>query len=196
MPSIPPHREWEDIATLELPAIMSHFHDLRKRCTTTRDALNAALIDLETFTQIFLSKHAPISSYDKGDYLNALANARVAGRSIFAPQEAYRSAITTLGLLVSDLIDVVPVENNMKEDVRARFNKGMSTADQKEEGVRKAMRGLADGRSKGYENFALVVYLDTAKQRSKNWYKEEKTFKAWAEECISELRHGDEGWLS
>jgi hypothetical protein len=175
---------------------MTHLRDLTERCTITCDAHNAALFHLEMSTQILLSKHSPISSRDMDDYVSAFTKARFAGRNIFVPQEAYRSAVATLGMLVSDLVDVLPADSDIKEDVRARFNEGMSAAGENEENVRKVMRGLADERSKGHESFALVVYLNTARQRLKNWDEEEKRFKAWAGECIGELRHGDVGWLS
>jgi hypothetical protein len=41
----------------------------------------------------------------------------------------------------------------------AKFNEAMIRANQKEGTVRKLMRGLGDGRSKGGEDYALAIYI-------------------------------------
>ena len=185
--TLPPHREWEDLAELELPAITTKLRELTKRCATTRDALDNALIHLDTLTQIFLAKHSPMSSEDRADYLHTYTAAMTAGRGIFPPQEAYRSAITTLGMLVTDLIDVLPEKSTTKKRLRAEFDEGMMRANEKEEGIRKSMRGLVDDTCKGGESYALAVYMAISRQRFKNWSAEEKRFKSWAGECVGAL---------
>jgi hypothetical protein len=158
------------------------------RCLSTRVALDIALTTLETSTQFFLSADPPMSSSSVTAYYNAYTCARLAGSALFAPQNAYRSVVTTLGILVADLVDLLPENSDFAADVTARFRKGVRETEEREEAVRRHMRGLADGRSRGQEGLAIVVYLDTARQRFGNLKGEEGRLVGWAGECVRVLR--------
>ena len=63
----------------------------------------------------------------------------------------------------------------------------MGKANDKEEGVRKSMRGLVDGTYKGGESYALTAYMHIAKQRLANWGAEVDRFKEWASQSMLAL---------
>jgi hypothetical protein len=163
-------------------------HSVNTRCLSTRAALDTALTDLETSTHLFLTADRPTCSVSMTTYLSAYSCARRAGQALFAPQDAYRRAVATLGMLVADLIDVLPGDMESAAEVDARFKQSVREAGEREEAVRKHMRGLADGRSWGREGFALEVYLDTARKRFGSWSKEEERLVELAGECVRALR--------
>jgi len=170
---------------------MAILGDLTARCATTRVLLDNALTNLVTIIQIFLSKHSPMSDTEHADYHRAFKTAIDAGRSLFPPQEAYRSAIATFGMLISDLIDALPKKSVVRKRMRKEFDEGMVQANMREEGVRKSMRGLVDGTCKGGENYALRAYMSIVRQRLGNYGSEEERFKAWADECRVALLRED-----
>ncbi|KAF2823275.1 hypothetical protein CC86DRAFT_384658 [Ophiobolus disseminans] len=185
--TVPPHRKWVDLSILEFPAVTTMLNDLTERCAFIRSFLDNALTDLETVTQIYVSKYAPMSIEEHEDYTRSFSAAIAAGRRIFPPQEAYRCALTTLGMFVTDLIDALPENSRVRQRVRKAFEEGMAEANGKEEGIRKSLRGLVTNTSKGGESYALAVYMDMAQQRLTNWSAQEDNFKTWASECMVAL---------
>lgn len=186
-PVIPAHREWEDLAALNQRAITKQLQTLKNRCATTRDTLDNTLTTLEISKHMFLGKSTPTSSAEIAEYLDTFTKAQIAGRAIFTPQDAYRSAVTTLSLLVIDLADMLPEKNVVKDRVVSQVKMGMKKAEQDEESARTMLRGLADHMSQGRERHALVAYLENVRLRIKNWGVVEANLKNWARECLKEL---------
>jgi hypothetical protein len=184
---LPAHREWVDLFDLDMPVILAHLRSLTLRCATMRAALSTAVTELDILMQSFLNKHALTSSEDIANYLRTFNIIVDVGRGIFPPQEAYRSAITTFGLFVTDLINLLPKGSPLRTRMRAEFDKDMVGADAQEEAVRKLIRDLVHGTCKGGERYALAVYLGIMRQRFKNWSAEEERFNARANECVVAL---------
>jgi hypothetical protein len=120
-------------------------------------------------------------------YLGVFTNALVVSRTIFAPQEAYRNALTTLGMLITDLVEMLPAKCAVKKSMTEKLGPGLKTANKAEQGVRSLLRALADPANKGKENNGLIVYMNTVRQRFDNWATEEAKLKEWAGECIGAL---------
>jgi hypothetical protein len=180
--TFPTHHEWEELATLNPHANSELLCSLQKRCAIARGALDTALTTLEIATHIMLGKRTPDSAEDFTAYLDAFRKAQVAGHAIFPPQQAYQNAITTLGMLVTNLIDLLPENYMNKGRMSKELKEGIAKAHHDEETVREALRGLA-GRS-GSHNDALMTYIFTARMRFKTWSKQELKLKKWAEECM------------
>jgi hypothetical protein len=94
---------WQDLATLEPPAIFARSEILKQRCGAARDALDNALTAHEIATYMFLGKSTPTSSAEVAEYLAVFKKAQIAGHAIFAPQNAYRSAIGDLRTFINHL---------------------------------------------------------------------------------------------
>lgn len=178
---LPPHREWDDLSTLAHSEITTHMHALTQRCKTTHEALTTALANLRLSTQLFLAVHRPLTHAQVTAYAAAYAAAQTAGRALFAPQEAYRSALATLGMFVSDVIDALPRASAVKERLKRELDEGMHEANGKEEEVRTAMRRLAEETRKGGERFGLAVYVGCVGERERNWTVLEGRLRTWAE---------------
>jgi hypothetical protein len=172
---------------LDLPVIVNTLNILTNRCDAARVAFDDALIKFEISTHIFLAKTSHTSVEDVGDYIGVLTDALLVSRVIFAPQEAYRNALTTLGLLVTDLVELLPKKHAVRKSMSAKLDEGLTKADGAEQTIRELLRGLADPSSKGRESYGLVVYMDAARQRFGNWASEKECFGEWAGECISAL---------
>jgi hypothetical protein len=172
---------------LDLPVIVNTLNILTNRCDVARAAFDDALTKFEISTHIFLAKTSHKSVGDVGDYLGVLKDALIASRTIFAPQEAYRIALTTLGLLITDLVELLPKKHAVKKSVSAKLDDGLAKADKAEQTIRQLLTGLADPASKGRESYGLVVYMNTARQRLGNWASEQERFQEWSGECISVL---------
>jgi hypothetical protein len=181
---LPAHREWDDVATLDLPTVVNYLSGLVNRCAAFRKALDEFLTDFEIATHIFIAKQAPMTSAGIADYLNGLVKAQIAGRAIFAPQEAYRNALTTLGMLAADMIAALPKMSKDKKRLGDGLKRSLSHSDEDEEDVRGVLRGLAEQTSKGKERHSLLVYMETARRRLAKWKAEEAKFKKWAENCL------------
>ncbi|KAF1913962.1 hypothetical protein BDU57DRAFT_541335 [Ampelomyces quisqualis] len=178
------HREWDDVGTLELSTIVVHLTDLINRCAATRHALDEAMTVFEISTHIFIAKLPPTTSDGIARYLNELVKAQIAGRAIFAPQEAYRNALTTLGMLAADMIEALPKKSKDRKRLSDGLKRSMSGANTDEQTARRVLRGLAGQTSKGGERHSLLVYMETARKRLTRWKVEEAKFKEWAEECV------------
>jgi hypothetical protein len=158
------------------------------RCAGARIALHEALTKFEISTHMFLGE----TSYNKlvedvPAYLGVFTNALVVSRTIFAPQEAYRNALATLGMLVADMVEMLPAKCAIKTSMNEKLGRELKKADVAEQGVGSLLRALADPVNKGKENYGLVVYMNTVRQRFNNWAMEEARFKEWAGECIGAL---------
>jgi hypothetical protein len=182
--TLPAHREWEELAILNTYANSELLCSLQKRCAIARGALDTALTTLEIATHIMLGKRTPDSVEDFIAYLDAFRKAQVAGHAIFPPQQAYHNSITTLGMLVTDLVDLLP-KNYMNGRTSKELKEGIAMAHHGEEAIREALRSLA-GRS-GSHNDALMAYILTARIRLKTWSKQEEKLKKWAEECMAAM---------
>jgi hypothetical protein len=187
MISFPPHREWRALDTLSSPAIVAHLNDLIMRCAAANEAYGNALTKLQITTHLFLAKHSPSSPEDRAVYFDAFARAQNAGQAIFAPQQTYRNAIVTFYMLVEDVVDLLPDVDANKEEMMMKFKEGTSEAEKNEDDVRRILRELAGKTSKGNESQALLTYLETARQRLKNWNEEEARLQALAEEALGAL---------
>jgi len=181
---LPAHREWSDLFGLEIPAITGHLHSLKQRCTTTRAARDTALTSFDTLLQSFINPQDINSPEYVANYLRSFKVILEASRSVFPPQEAYRAALTTLGLFVTDLIDVLPRKSELWKQMRPDFDDSMARANYAEEGVRKAIRELGKNSCKLERRDALQAYLHLMQERARNWGEEEARFKDWADECI------------
>jgi hypothetical protein len=150
--------------------------------------LHEALTKFEISTHMFLAE----TSYNKlvedvPAYLGVFTNAIVVNRTIFAPQDAYRNALATLGMLIADMVEMLPAKCATKKSMKEKLEPGLKQADKEEQGVRTLLRALADPVNKGKENYGLIVYMNTVRQRFDNWAMEEARFKEWAGECIGAL---------
>jgi hypothetical protein len=172
---------------MDLPAIANHLSVLTTRCAAARIAFHDALTKFEISTHIFLAKTSHTSVENVANYLGVFTNALLVSRAIFPPQEAYRNALTTLGMLIKDLVEVLPKRHTVKKSVAAKLEDELAKADSAEQAVRQLLRGLADPASKGKESYGLVIYMNAARQRFRNWEVEEARFKEWAGECIGAL---------
>jgi hypothetical protein len=173
---------------LDFPAITNLIDLLTKRCAVARIALHEALTDFEFSTHTLLAE----TSYNKlvediPAYLGVFRNAIVVSRTIFPAQEAYRSALTTLGMLITDLVDVLPEKCAVKKSMKENLGPGLKKADKVEQGIRTLLGALADPANKGRERYGLMVYMNTVRERFENWGVEEARFRAWAGECIGAL---------
>lgn len=182
--AFPAHREWEDVATLDLPSIVAQLTGLINRCAATRKAMGKALYELEIYTRIFLAQQPPTTPSAIAGYLNDLVKAQIAGRAIFAPQDAYRNALATLCMLAAEMIESLPKKSKDRKRLGDGLKLSLASANYHEETTREVLRGLAVETSKGKERHALLVYIDTAQSRLKKWEAEEAKFREWAEGCV------------
>jgi hypothetical protein len=180
---LPAHREWPDLFDLELPAITDHLQRLKQRCTHTRVALDTSLTHFDALTQSLIGEQSINSSQDVANYLLNFKIVLETSRGVFPPQEAYRAAITTLGLFVTDLIDVLPRKSELWKRMRPEFDNGMLRANLAEDNIRTSLRGLVTTR-KGEERYGLALYLHLMHERVKSWDEEEGRFIEWAKECV------------
>ncbi|KAF1841575.1 uncharacterized protein K460DRAFT_358313 [Cucurbitaria berberidis CBS 394.84] len=182
--TLPLHRDWPEITTLDLSEIKSHFHRLTSCCAMACDTFDVTLMDLETHNQIFLRTRTPASHSDITEYLCTYTATQKAGGRIFGPQSQYRNAMKTLRLFVTDLIEALL----RKGEMRGRMEKNVSfinkQVNEKEDVISKSLRGLVDETSKGGEKFALVMYTNNVRERFRYWQAEEKKLKQCAGECI------------
>lgn len=182
-----PRRDWENLAALKLPDILAHLDTLTKRCAGSGQAFDDALIELEINMHIFIAKGSPSSIEEKEAYLSALGKARLASRAIFPPQQAYRLAVSTLGILVTEMIVVSSSRNPSMQDMGAKLVGSKGSADKEEEGIRELIRKIAHHTGKGLESHGLLTFLDAARQRFQNWKAEEEKLKALARQCIGAM---------
>jgi hypothetical protein len=173
---------------LDFPAITNLIDLLTKRCAVARIALHGALTNFEFSTHTVLAE----TSYNKlvedvPTYLGVFRNAINVSRTIFPAQEAYRSALTTLGMLITDLVDMLPKNCAAKKSMEEKLGSGLKKTDKAEQGVRTLLSALADPANKGRERYGLMVYMDTVRERFENWGVEEARFRVWAGECIGAL---------
>jgi hypothetical protein len=180
---LPAHREWPDLFGLELPVITDHLQHLKQHCTHTRVALDNSLTHFDALTQSLIGEQSINSSKDVANYLHNFKIVLEASRDVFPPQEAYRAAITTLGIFVTDLIDVLPRKSELWKRMRPAFDDGMLRANLAEDNIRTLLRGLLNTR-KGEERYGLALYLHLMHERVKNWGEEGGRFNEWAKECV------------
>jgi hypothetical protein len=178
---------WQNVAILQPPASFARFEIFKQRCATARDALDNALNAHEIATYMFLGKSTPTSSAEVAEYLAAFRKAQIAGHAIFAPQNAYRSAIRDLGTFINHLANILPGKNAIKENATVRMKTGMDKANQEEEGAREVLRGLAEYTSHGKMREALMTYMEILQLRVKSWGVLEADLMMWAEKCLGEL---------
>lgn len=180
VPEIPvrPHRQWPELYTLELSIIQEHLYELSTRCDDARTAFKAVLIDLETSTNFFLHPRPPLSHDRLTEYLHIYQATLAAGRAIFTPQEAYRNAILTLRLLVSDLQELLqPPGQGVQSDEMI----------DREDGIKEVLGELVSGVSQGRESASLATYLVCMRERLAIWGKEEQKLRAEAAGCVAAL---------
>jgi hypothetical protein len=135
---------------LDFPAITNLIDLLTKRCAVARIALHEALTDFEFSTHTLLAE----TSYNKlvediPAYLGVFRNAIVVSRTIFPAQEAYRSALTTLGMLITDLVDVLPEKCAVKKSMKENLGPGLKKADKVEQGYQDASGCTCGSREQG-----------------------------------------------
>lgn len=185
--SNPTYGHWGALAELSPAAIVAHLDSIIIQCATGRKSFDHVITTLEIITHMFLAKHRPESSEDRADYLGALAQAQSAGQAIFAPQQAYRDAISSFYVLTADIIDLLPKANVLQRDQQAKYNQIIEAAQNDEEDVRNTFRELTGTKSKGVKGHPLLTYMENARRRWKNWQMEEGQLKALAEETLGAL---------
>ncbi|KAH8723949.1 hypothetical protein GQ44DRAFT_294328 [Phaeosphaeriaceae sp. PMI808] len=180
-PSPMPYREWGDITMLGLSEVELHLDSLQARCSEARSAFNDVLDRFETSVQEFITKRAPVATEDATGFFQAFTAARVTAFAIFTPQEAYRVAITTFGMLFNDIINMLDTSSEYGNNLRAEFDEAMEKANSKEEAIRVKLRKLMELANVAGTDYALMVYMDTAKERLKNWREIEDRLRDWSE---------------
>jgi hypothetical protein len=183
-PALPPHREWPDIASLDVSEITNYLNCLNKRCATAWAAFDASLIDLETRMQLFLHTGTPTTSDEVTAYLSTFTATQTAGRNIFGPQEAYRNAIATLSLFVVELIHELPKQSEVRERVEVEFEVESMKMNEFEDAAALVLKGLVDGISRGGERTALMTYVRTVRTRFCCSREQEDKLKKWADQCV------------
>lgn len=181
---LPAHREWPDLFSLDLPAITDYLNNVNQRCITTRVTLDTSLTRFDALMKSFIAPQSIESYEDVDNYRGNFKLVFDASRNIFPPQEEYRAALTTLGLFVTDLINLLPKNSELWESLRLEFDDGMQRANFAEENIRKSIRELGDNSRKLEKRYALGLYLYLMQERVKSWSEEEERFKEWAKECV------------
>jgi hypothetical protein len=146
--------------------------------------MGKALDELEISTRMFLAQRPPTSPSGIAGYLNGLVKAQIAGRAIFVPQDAYRNALATLGMLAADMIESLPKTSKDRKRLGDGLKLSFTSANSDEEATREVFRGLTVEKTKGKESQALLVYIDTVRSRLEKWEAEEAKFREWAEGCV------------
>jgi hypothetical protein len=183
-----PRRDWGKLNNLTSTHFTTLLDRLAAHCASTRSALDTALLHLEALAQMFLATRAPSDRPAILSYLSAHQAAVRAGRSLFAPQDAYRAAITMLGFFVADLIDMLPGKSKAaRKRLQKEFDAGMQNATKDEQEVREKLRGFGREMNKGREKGVLEIYLDTVRVRLGNWRREEGQLEELARRYIGEV---------
>lgn len=185
--AFPAHREWPDLSTLNLSSLIERLDTLKERCATARTKLNASLLHLNKLIKAFTGPQDLTSSSSIAAYLTTYLTVLDYSLAIFPLQEAYRNAITTLGLFVTDLVDELPEESALRKRLRREFDEGMVRADRAEDGVREGLVGLGKG-VKGEEWIGLGVYMRLVWERVGSWGGEEKRMGEWGRECVEAMK--------
>jgi hypothetical protein len=173
-----PHREWEDIATLDLKDIVAHINDLRKRSILARGTLDKALNDFERCTNAFLAQK---KTEDVAAYLADMNKALAAGDAIFKPQKAYRNTLTTLGMLATDMIECLPKDSTLKRLMEEHLDEGLAKMTEQDQ-LPTLWGGLLD--PKVSKNDALLAYMGVMRQRALEWMLGELRYQTLVDVCL------------